>query len=431
MRYLQIKIVEGYKEVADKFSQEAVDASSVQNVIAKYKDLVNRNQVQGNERNIDWWGKQGWQNFEKFVTAKSQQPSQNQQKKRKSAGKSHTLAENNEWLIVVPLDKDASCFHGKGTDWCTTKPQHDYFEDYFRDANVTLIYFLQKQTGKKWAIAVHDSGIDEYFDINDNKIRNGDLADQTGLPLETIMKYVNIVNDKSTEVSKKADASRNTMRNEIDQLEIMIDDLRRSRSEDRSPEIETLLLRTKSVDYLKQYMYVVANEEENPTEFDQNMQNLIALKLPYMITNIANPTEKTIRLATDHSEYSMSFLRDIEKLHPDVVYNAFKNNPKSIPPSTKNVGKISPRLQKLFIEHNPLWIISFEDNLDPRLAKQKSKALASYFNKNPNVYAVVTEPGLTDLSFSEALDKKTYQDKSDMYGEDAFEVVTRDNLDSL
>lgn len=430
MRYSQFKIVEGYKEVTQKFSQEA-DPQAVRQMINKYRDLVNRNQVQGNERNIDWWSKQGWQNFEKFVTAKSQQPSQNQQKKRKAVGKSHTLAENNEWLIVVPLDKDASCFHGKGTDWCTTKPQHDHFEDYFRDSNVTLIYFLQKQTGKKWAIAVHESGLDEYFDINDKKISNSDMATQTGLPLETIMKYVNMVDDKSTEVSKKADASRNTMRREIDRLENMIDELRRSRSEERSPEIETLLLRTKSVDNLKRYMYAVANDEENPTEFDQNMQTLIALKLPYMMSNIANLTAKTVRLATEHSGNSMSFLGDIEKLHPDAVYDAFKNNPKSIPPSTKNVGKISPRLQKLFIEHDTLWIVSFGDDLDPRLAKQKAKALTSYFNKNPNVYAVVIEPGLTGLFYNEPLDKKTYQDASDTYGEESFEVITRDNLGSL
>jgi hypothetical protein len=61
MKYIEFRLAEGYKEVTQKFSQE-VELSQVQDIITKYKDLVNRNQVQGNERNIDWWGKQGWKN---------------------------------------------------------------------------------------------------------------------------------------------------------------------------------------------------------------------------------------------------------------------------------------------------------------------------------------------------------------------------------
>jgi len=157
MRYTELKLVEGYKEVTQKFAQEA-EAEQVKKAIDQYRELVNRNQVQGNERNIDWWGKQGWERFRTFVNAKSQQQSITQQKKRKNTGRSHTLAENDRWLIVVPLDKDASCFHGKGTDWCTTKPDHDYFHVYFLNSSATLIYFLQKQTGAKWAASVHPDG---------------------------------------------------------------------------------------------------------------------------------------------------------------------------------------------------------------------------------------------------------------------------------
>ena len=82
MRFIEFNITEGYKEVTSKFNQEA-NPNDVANLIAKYRDLVNRNQVQGNERNIDWWGKQGWESFRKYVDAKSQQTSQTQQKKRK------------------------------------------------------------------------------------------------------------------------------------------------------------------------------------------------------------------------------------------------------------------------------------------------------------------------------------------------------------
>jgi len=53
-------LAEGYKETIAAFNQEAGnlrtnDATIVQQTIDQYKSLVNRNQLQGNERNIDWW----------------------------------------------------------------------------------------------------------------------------------------------------------------------------------------------------------------------------------------------------------------------------------------------------------------------------------------------------------------------------------------
>lgn len=429
MRYFQFKIVEGYKEVADKFSQEA-DPSLVQDTISKYKDLVNRNQVQGNERNIDWWSKQGWQQFQKFVNAKSQQPSQNQQKKRKNTGKSHTLAETDQWLIVIPLDKDASCFHGKGTDWCTTKPEHDYFEKYFRDNSVTLIYFLQKQTGNKWAIAVYNDGSEDYFDIRDNEIGNGDFADQTGIPLDTVMKYVNMVSNKNTDVSKKANNARSEMKTDLKKLESMINELKISKNEERSPEIETLLFKTKSPELLKNYLYIVANDEDTPVPFEQSMQTLIALKAPSMMVNVSNISEKSVRLI---SKNFPSYLKDINKKHPELVRNALKNNPAAMPriEEVGILGKIDYNLQKIFIEKNALWIIAFEDNLHPKFEPLKAKVIGKFFEQNSDVYAIVVEPGLTDLSYLQVMPKEEYQGAVDTYREDAFEVVTRDNLDSL
>ena len=51
-------ICEDYKTAAVKFNAVA-DPNQVQQVIAQYRQLVNKNQVQGNERNIDWWAGQG------------------------------------------------------------------------------------------------------------------------------------------------------------------------------------------------------------------------------------------------------------------------------------------------------------------------------------------------------------------------------------
>lgn len=292
MRYQEIKLIEGYKEVAQKFAQEA-EAEQVKKAIAQYRDLVNRNQVQGNERNIDWWGKQGWQRFQKFVDAKAQQPSQSQQRRRTSQGKSHTIDETAEWLVVVPLDKDASCFHGKGTDWCTTKPTANHFEEYFRDGNVTLIYFLQKQTGRKWAIAVNSYGEAEYFDQQDRPLEQEDFDRQTKINSQ---KYIDMVSS-GTDVSRKATDARAEMIKDKEHLENLLERFGQLDSRENDPQIETLLLKVKDAGQLRQYLKYLTDKGRTYAKLDQNMQNLIANIAPDRMYNIGNITDKTRRTA--------------------------------------------------------------------------------------------------------------------------------------
>lgn len=187
---------EGYKEAQDEFA-EVGNPTEVTQAIAAYKDLVNRNQFTGNERNIDWWRKQGWEAFSNVVSVKSQQRTKTQEKRSKSAGTSIFVTETPEWLVVVPLDKDASCYHGKTTDWCTTKPYARHFEDYFHTNDITLVYFLQLQTGDRWALAIY-SGEDEESDTlpiecftkNDTPISTTVFERQTGFKPTTIRQQV-------------------------------------------------------------------------------------------------------------------------------------------------------------------------------------------------------------------------------------------------
>lgn len=424
MKYIEFRLAEGYKEVTQKFSQE-VELSQVQDIITKYKDLVNRNQVQGNERNIDWWGKQGWKNFEKFVNTKSEQQSQTQQKKRTKTGNSYTLAESNEWLIVVPLDKDASCFHGKGTDWCTAKPQHDHFAHYFMDNNVTLIYFLQKQTGAKWACAVYSDGNEDWFDINDNQIGNGDFSNQTGIPLDQAMKYVAMVSNKSTDVGSKANASRQGMQSDLKNVHDMIAALKTSGSRKKSLEIETLLLRVRKAEPLQDYMYIVSNGE--PVEMNQNMQTLILSHLPEQLQYISNVTPKSfVMLIKDHP-YEIT---NVITRHKDLALRVFKSDPNYIPDARAayEIQGIDRDIQKLFIEHDPWWIIGLEEQgiLDPALLAQKDKILRAWFSKNPQVFGIVIEPGLTDLSFFQPLTQEEYDyARAQDFPDDSFDIIDR------
>ena len=61
-----------------------------------------------------------------------------QSKSKRLVGDAVVLREDDRWLVVIPLDKEASCFHGRNTDWCTAKPRRTHWEEHFIDARTVL-----------------------------------------------------------------------------------------------------------------------------------------------------------------------------------------------------------------------------------------------------------------------------------------------------
>ena len=189
MRYFEL--FEGYKEAQTEF-QSVADPETAKETISKFRNLVDRNQVSGDDKNIDIWRKRGWDEFSRFVNSAAEIRSKTQVKRKKAPGKSITIRDN-EWFIVVPIDKEASCFHGKQSDWCTTKPNQTYFEDY-TGRGIILIYCIRQSDKKMWAIAydsTHASAFGEYnteqFTQEDTPISLYTFQDQTGLEVKDIV----------------------------------------------------------------------------------------------------------------------------------------------------------------------------------------------------------------------------------------------------
>ena len=259
-------IIEGYPEAQAEFAQASGDAGMSKQVIDQFRSLVNKNQVQGDERNIDWWRKQGWESFSKFVTQKSEQPTKTQVKRQRVAGKSITLMESDKWLIVIPLDKDASCFHGKNSDWCTTKPHQPYFENYFYDRNVTLIYCLNKQTGGMWAIAAHKDleGKFEIFDQQDRSMTEEGFFGQTQLSARKIIEVA--LDDKNQPEVQQARVTYNESvqltKDLLEQFQYGTGQMGKEKA--RSPEIEKHLLYNKNQELCAEYiMALIGSDLEN------------------------------------------------------------------------------------------------------------------------------------------------------------------------
>ena len=79
--------------------------------------------------------------------------------------------EDEKWLVVRPLTFQASSKYGATTRWCTTyQKEKQYFEKYWQ--NGILVYFINKQTGYKFAGYKALNGDTElsFWNAEDNRI---------------------------------------------------------------------------------------------------------------------------------------------------------------------------------------------------------------------------------------------------------------------
>ena len=367
MRYKEFQLIkEGYKEVTVKFITASSDESEVKKYMMTYKDLVNRNQVQGDERNIDWWGKQGWKEFKKFVDAISTRKSKSQKKKNRDAGKSITLEETDKWLIVVPLDKDASCFYGRGSSWCTASKSDNYFNQYFIGDGTILIYFILKDNANKWAIAVgeDDGSFDgeevyfdrEYFDIDDNSIVGEEFAKQTGLDPQV---YINMVNDKNKKEDYsswgKIDSHRDDQLRSINRLEHMIDDVARTGKQDR--ETETQLIKYGNEQHVRDYMKQIVRYDKDgnnrKVKLDQDMQTLVAGGQTAFLRHVTNLTTKTMMYVINQEPRYIEYFES-SKVPFEVEKAAIDMDDDDV---FKHIPNPSEQIAAYTLKHNPIDIL--------------------------------------------------------------------------
>lgn len=262
IRYYIDLLYEGFSEAQTEFAA-ASDPNQATDAIKQYRELVNRNQVSGNERNIDYWRKQGWEKFLQFVTSKAATPSATQVKRGKVPGEGIVLQGigDDKWHIVIPLDKQRSCFHGtfqgKVVTWCTTKANQGYFEKYFYDKEVTLIYCFNKETGGSWAIAAHkDTDQIEMFDVYDASINETEFKAQTGLnPIEIVKKAFGPAHQPA--IQKSRDTWKESVKRAHDLLDFEVD-----RAGSRSENLEKELIFNKDGNLCAEYINKLSGNQK-------------------------------------------------------------------------------------------------------------------------------------------------------------------------
>ena len=58
------------------------------------------------------------------------------------------IFDDGKWLVVVPETKEASCYYGKGTRWCTAADNDNMFDEYNKDGKLYII--INKDTDEKY-----------------------------------------------------------------------------------------------------------------------------------------------------------------------------------------------------------------------------------------------------------------------------------------
>ena len=199
-------IDEDFKTTASKFVASGTDTTEVDNYINRFKILNKNQRLSGEQKNIDFWGKKPFAEFKDFVI--SIEAVKTKSASEKDTGTFLTIPDSN-WNIIIPTDKSASCFHGSGTDWCTSKVSQEHFEEYFYDKNIILVYLINKETKKeKYAMALNKDkeGIHEFFNLKDEKITKQQLSKKTSLDINKLIKQVlelNLEIETQRKASKK------------------------------------------------------------------------------------------------------------------------------------------------------------------------------------------------------------------------------------
>ena len=187
-------IDEDYKTTALKFVASGIDKAQVDDYIKKFKELSNKQKLAGDEKNIDFWAKKTFSNFKEFVDKKQVEVTKSSVKKDSGKSIDITTPEQRSagWNIIIPLNKESSCYHGTGTDWCVSKREHDYFNQYFYSGGINLIFCLNDKK-EKWAITIPTSPGDmddllNFFDKKDKQITEYEFGIQTKLKFDDIFR---------------------------------------------------------------------------------------------------------------------------------------------------------------------------------------------------------------------------------------------------
>lgn len=212
-----ILLDESFKDAQRVFSQQA-DPEEVQSVLGDFKNLSQQGKLKGEDKDITKWMNRPFDQLKSTVNIAKQTPSNKEAKKilGKDAKQVYSYG---DWVVIVPLTQDASCKYGAGTKWCTAASQSkNYFADYFHDKKVTLLYFINKKTNEKLAVAAYPgSDAKEYFDANDTSLSSTEFLNRAQISEDQFDHVISSLPNMEDREMPKNDAEKREKRKLIQQ----------------------------------------------------------------------------------------------------------------------------------------------------------------------------------------------------------------------
>ena len=163
---------EGYKEAVKDFGE------SSKPTIDTFRELVKKNQFQGNEKNIDYWRKQGYEKFKSKVMEVEARGSKKSQKRETNSTphKDAIRVKDTENYEVFQIPSyEASKFMGrfyknKSTSWCISTDEKKYFNEEYKDSS--FYFFIRKEFQgdefDKVALQLDEDNYHLFWDIADD-----------------------------------------------------------------------------------------------------------------------------------------------------------------------------------------------------------------------------------------------------------------------
>lgn len=159
----------GTKDEPEEITKEI---DNVKKALDQHRELAKKNQFKNpDEKDINYWRRQGWEAFSAKVKDLSSQKTSTQINRGKAEGKAIILQDDANWTVLIPLDKEASVYYGKATQWCTTKPYQSYYEQYVYDDKIILIYAIpkNKESDSHVAISLYPDDSKKAIEFNKGK----------------------------------------------------------------------------------------------------------------------------------------------------------------------------------------------------------------------------------------------------------------------
>lgn len=118
--------------------------------------------------------KDAMDNGEEMATSKSDEV----RKFKKDVKK---LYEDSNWLILIPLTKEAAIYYGKNTEWCTAATKFHNMFDYYNSRGPIYIN-IDKRNNRKYQFQFETS---QFMDENDHQLKSP-IADTIGMDVNII-----------------------------------------------------------------------------------------------------------------------------------------------------------------------------------------------------------------------------------------------------